>query len=827
MKTLIVTILICAATSLTAQIEFKEMLFERPKWMGKVVAAADFDGNGETDYMFPNFIIFDESSLALHNYRIVWDEAYIFYEAISGDLDGDGDVDIFAEDSGTWYAMMNDGSAEFTLQYSGANNAAILGLTSPDSQGKVDVLLENFDEDNGIQYFYHAYLDQSSNEWKTDSISTTVECVGKPEKKAYHDYDQDGDKDILIVVDGKVHLLRETGDFEFVHEYLFDCEQGYNNIHVVTGIDNEVLGLALEGHFEDPELGSSYPKFEIRSIDVSGTWEYLLEPQVHFVGPKIFADISEDGIDDFAAINRDTGKLIWFISSPATAMQYTQVEQEVFSNVNAYPAATSRFLLVGDEVLYTDRFFWKYCYIHYEDSSIQEDCLAECEYPYFDKLTVQDINNDGNEDLVLQAWNKLMIMASDGSGQLSDPSPIFESDSYLEENWTLFDFDNNDSPDIMYSRRTDFVSGPFSYQFYYEIGITELSGGGYGPGTKILDPLFVDPAFFWADLNQDTYIDLMTRNHIALASHDTLRVFLNDQQGAFEPPLELSIDETQAYATYAKVIDWNMDGLNDYVFKKSGLPVELYYRASDENGIFADSSVFIMEGGSSPWPVVIDDWSGDGIPDLVVAEYAPSTVRFFKGNGDGGVTLFQELDMLPIPMGDQLPNELSLNPPADFDGDGHLDLLMGYNLFLWNGADESFVHHVLSDDFLGLKQHLVMDLNLNGKADIIAYDTNRIKHYEYTAPLPVEDKILPEIDLEFFPNPANSQIYIEISQLDCHSRLDIYDVYGSQVHSISLTESSSSQTLALNCELWASGLYFYSLRAVHTEYAVRGSFVLQ
>ena len=71
--------------------------------------------------------------------------------------------------------------------------------------------------------------------------------------------------------------------------------------------------------------------------------------------------------------------------------------------------------------------------------------------------------------------------------------------------------------------------------------------------------------------------------------------------------------------------------------------------------------------GRSPRDVVVADLTGDGIPDLVVANYNDDTVSVLIGKGDG-TFLPQEV----FPVGDK-PYSLAV---ADLTGDGRPDIVV-------------------------------------------------------------------------------------------------------------------------------------------------------
>ena len=114
------------------------------------------------------------------------------------------------------------------------------------------------------------------------------------------------------------------------------------------------------------------------------------------------------------------------------------------------------------------------------------------------------------------------------------------------------------------------------------------------------------------------------------------------------------------------VRDFNGDGIPDIVTANAGSNSVTILLGNGAGGFSAAAgSPFAV--GTNPSSVAVGDFNGDGIPDLVTANYAGDTVTILLGNGSGG---FSAATGSPFSVG--------TNPVwfavGDFNGDGIPDL---------------------------------------------------------------------------------------------------------------------------------------------------------
>jgi hypothetical protein len=218
-----------------------------------------------------------------------------------------------------------------------------------------------------------------------------------------------------------------------------------------------------------------------------------------------------------------------------------------------------------------------------------------------------------------------------------------------------------------------------------------------------------------------TFLDTTNGNlQVASATPDpaTLNFFLSPF------PYQLSVgNNPQAIVTG----DLNNDGIPDIVVVNSSdntVSVLLGTGSIVANGNLFMPQVTYATGGTTPTAVAIADMNGDGVPDLIVANYtsdcAPGTVSVLLGVGDG---TFGQASTFAV--GDGAEGVAI----GDFNNDGNLDVAIsnsndntvGILLGKGDGTFQDEVTWAVGNQPIGI---VVADLNHDQNADIVVADNS-------------------------------------------------------------------------------------------------------
>jgi len=173
-----------------------------------------------------------------------------------------------------------------------------------------------------------------------------------------------------------------------------------------------------------------------------------------------------------------------------------------------------------------------------------------------------------------------------------------------------------------------------------------------------------------ADFNRDGILDLVATNAIA----NKASVLFGDGSGQFPTKTTVSLGRSPRNVA---VGDFNRDGFPDFVSINTDSNDVTVYLGTNGTAFTKVASPLIdcgtgcIKAGNSPRDVEMADINGDGLLDLLIADYGDDTLMVWTGNGAGqfgdgpGPYQFNSVKQ---------PRTLAL---GDFNEDGRVDVLVG------------------------------------------------------------------------------------------------------------------------------------------------------
>ncbi len=215
------------------------------------------------------------------------------------------------------------------------------------------------------------------------------------------------------------------------------------------------------------------------------------------------------------------------------------------------------------------------------------------------------------------------------------------------------------------------------------------------------------------DLTGDGIPDIVTGNRI----DDTVSVFLGNGDGTFQPPKTYGVGPRVWHITLADVTD---DGRLDILTVDKGSNT-ISVLLNNGDGTFQPQ--IVVPTGTRPSEVTVADVNGDGKPDLIFSNYADDTISVALGNGNG---TFQAPTSYSTDQGPGFAGPAGV-AVADLTGDGipdliYADYVSGNVAVRLGNGDGTFGPVETFPTAAGSHAVAVTDLTGNGIADIICVD---------------------------------------------------------------------------------------------------------
>jgi uncharacterized protein (TIGR03437 family) len=245
-----------------------------------------------------------------------------------------------------------------------------------------------------------------------------------------------------------------------------------------------------------------------------------------------------------------------------------------------------------------------------------------------DSLVVGDFNKDGKRDLAVADYNgsnSISVLLGNGLGGFTAaPGSPFEAE-IGPTSVVVGDFNGDGIQDL--ATANDPSNDVMVLLGNGTGGFTAAPGSPFTVGTGLLNPV----SLVVGDFNGDRFQDLATAN-IGVKS---VTVLLGDGTGRFTVATG-SPFTVGSFPISVAVGDFNGDGFQDLATANEASNNVTVLLGNGSGGFTAAASS-PFAAGANPYFVVVADFNGDGIQDLVTANEGSSTVTvLLGGNGSGG-----------------------------------------------------------------------------------------------------------------------------------------------------------------------------------------------
>ena len=664
------------------------------------IAVGDLTGDGFQDVVTANRID-DTVSVFLSNGDGTFQrpETYAVGDRVwrvtIADATGNGKLDIVTANKGsnTISILVNNGDGTFQPQFTLPTGTRPGDVTVADLNGDgiPDLIVSNYADDT-----IWIYLGEGDDKFEPAEVYATDQGgFAGPVQVAVADLTGDGVPDLIYAdyVTGNVAVRLGNGDGAFGPETTYPTAAGSHDLAAVDLTGNGKIDLVTVNAVANSVsvlLGNGDGTFGRETAYPVGTNPYSLA----------IAELNGDGTPDIVVNNRGGNTVSVLLGNG----------DGTFGPQESYPTGTTPRSVAAVQLVPGGPVDIVTANLGDDDASIllgrgdgtfsfgaEQTAPAAPLAPF--QVVVADLNGDGIPDIVTanrpESSVSVLLGNRDGSFQTKETYPTGEGPFSV----AVADLTGDGIPDILtanYESATVSVllgNGDGTFQRYfnlpagsdpYDVKVADLRGDGkediivtnkndndvgvmLGNGNGTFQPMVTYPV---ASGPYEVVVDDLTGNGIPdlVVSHfsaNVVDVLMGNGNGTFQPALEFPVG---SHPYGLAVADLNGDGLPDIVtsdYKDNEVSVLL--NQGDQPPIeFGPPKDYAV--GKGPNEVQVADLTGDGIPDIVTANYGSDTVSVLMGNGNG---TFQPQQTFPAGSG---PASLAI---ADLTGNGKLDLVVG------------------------------------------------------------------------------------------------------------------------------------------------------
>lgn len=727
-KLLLLIFLTANLIQINAQIGFQENIIFNPDSYISIIndiKTADLDNDGDEDIIISsaqsdkNLVWYEnlDGFGDFGSYKMIADNPYNYTQITTADIDKDGFIDIITQSR--WYKN-NDGNGTFEEKASFADNdinSESINMADIDGDGDLDILLNKtwYENTDGVGNFVFkqkykpetglvsssigdldgdgdldiAMVNASTNRlaWfeNLDGLGNFgaeqyILSLSDPRYISVNDMDGDTDMDIVTVsVDsGRLIVHKNLGDSWDSQTIYTNNASNYRSLNV-TDIDGDG-DIDISISFDDANYrwyqnnGSGF--FQYKSVSATA---YDL---------SFNTDIDGDNDKDFIAVN--CGNLDW-VEFPNVTEHYisTQIsgvhmvafsdidndgDLDVVSNSDNYCNSSS-----SERVVWYENIDG---YIDYKDEQIVKP-IGNISV-FGDKMLIEDFNNDGAEDVFVLDNHRIFIFKNDQNGDNFTRHQIIVLTSNVDNNSRTFDLGDMDSDGDI-----DVIS------YYNGTAWFENIDGDFS--TRHTVSANKHKSLFARDVDGDGDNDIVYAHSYEIGWYENI-----DGQGAFSSSSQIGTISIDKDFTLCQDIDKDndidivtFDDSTDRIILFENLGGSFSSSKTLASSVFNDNS-FVLT------PFILSDLNNDGYLDIVCSSYISNSsqqlnkIYWFNNTGSGNT--FGEKKLVSY-------NDSKYIDSGDFDNDGDIDLVSGYN-------DRVIIYKNLM--FVDNKIHGTVNYDING-----------------------------------------------------------------------------------------------------------------
>lgn len=483
-----------------------------------------------------------------------------------------------------------------------------------------------------------------------NNIIDTSYCISSVTHVIAFDIDNDGDLDIIAASDSNYIVWQEN----------LDGLGNYGNIHLITDQLNGITSISLADIDNDGDMdvvSSSKTDGIIAWHENLGQGNFtihILASGLTGASSAKAGDINGDGFIDIVA-NTNYGNVGWFKNTNGlgnfNAALPIGTGLQIVSSIDIQDADGDGDKDIVVNSMKADQFIRVGLFTNtnalgaFGSFQLLKNVVPELNYSIVSKVLFQDIDNDGDYDILFSANNQIIKLINSGTGLFPTITNIYNGDIRDRiADFKMKDMDNDSDLDLVAAIRL-FPTGEKVEWFENDNAHT------YATSTIIQDFTLNDiRTFEIADIDGDNIKDIVTGNYsnnyiVWYKNYTTIKSL---GKNCFDPAVLLTAD-------------LDNDGDLDFITTTTSGTSLVWYENTDGAGTPGLQKVITFQDAC--YGYALGDIDGDGFIDIVISG------KWFKNDGLGNFTANTYVTA-------SSPNKIYIE---DIDNDGKNDLLMFTN----------------------------------------------------------------------------------------------------------------------------------------------------
>ncbi len=754
--------LICSLNlylSAFGQLQLREFLFETTSFDMRCIGTADLNGDQLPDLLFADSWL-ENLGEGEWGSRVYWDPAYVVESLASGDIDNDGDTDLFVScdlpGQTLIYLFRNQGLGDFEISF--CTEGQVLETVDLNGDDRLDLLFELDDQ-------YYSF--ESTNNFYSDATEKfLVDAPGSfnsPVVYATGDFNSDGTTDLAYLQSEAIHMGSNTGeewsDFPFPPFF----EEQVTDFRCADMNQDGFLDFVIIGNFGLVSYWMS---------DGQG----MFEKQTAELGSAVSLEILDINGDQLPDV---------LTAFPAGVLQlYLNEGQSAFSQKPSFRVDPNALVVVAEnlsggisqQLVQSSISLQQLGAISFENQEWQQDLLHATPIVNVTGIITTDLDGDGDHDVLVASQSNSFLTAFLNEEESMSEAIVMEDQILLPSEIQKGNLIGDAKEEIL-------------------VGFADIEGAGImlmeqqaalqyskKPLFYLVGDVAAPSQITIANINDDSHAD------IAFVRNDRMYFAYSDGEGNFSQPEELQLEPvpgTKKIKCY-RFQDYDQDGDQDFLFSFDGLS-SVHLLRNNAGFSLADIEA-IYFGAASVFDFY--DFNQDGDMELVL------------GSNLNGYLLQKVDDEYVIDGTFNIETTVDRFRFLDLDADGIFDVFSN-NFSLLMREDMSF-EQLIPTQVLMYRYADFFDMDGDEKVDLVARMSNgdiAVLNFESG----VANQNLSASGLEMYPNPTNQGCYIRAGESGALAAYQIIDQNGRQVVSSAINQDKAQYVDTSNLE---SGIYF-------------------